>query len=208
VWSFHESTPSEKRLAQALKKAGIRYQREVAVKEFTVDFLISGWLILEVDGESHLTSDRIEKDAKRQRRLEDMGFTVIRIPAMELSRNGIKNWVQRIKHMVNAGPPGLSQEKFENKHYKRQIEKARREIREKALKMGQVARRKRRMLAYGTGWGKREPSCETETMEDYFGKKGEDFAALLEPYDWEKMPSKDEPEFVEKKKRKKRRTGK
>ena len=51
-----------------LKKAGLRFAQEVPVKGFTVDFLIDEWLVVEVDGESHLCQGE-----KREGRFETKG---------------------------------------------------------------------------------------------------------------------------------------
>ena len=63
----HRETPSEARLRVGLKKAGLRFGQEVPVKGFTVDFLVDEWLVVEVDGESHLPKGRSEKDASGRR---------------------------------------------------------------------------------------------------------------------------------------------
>ena len=184
IWSYHTETPSERKLSQGLKKAGLRFSQEVHVKGFTVDFLVDEWLIVEVDGESHLISGRIQKDASRQKLLEDSGFTVLRIPASDLSvQGGLNRWVNRIKELV-ASPPHLNRGKFENRDYQRQLAAVR-----KALAEGEEERKKRESLAYektsGKHSGEGAPSDEDEeSMEDYFGKDAEDFASLLDKYDW------------------------
>lgn len=160
------------------------------MKGFTVDFLVDEWLIVEVDGESHLVSERIQKDASRQKVLEDSGFTVVRVPASDLSvQGGLNRWVNRIKELV-ASPPHLNRGKFENRDYQRQLAAVR-----KALAEGEEERRKRESLAYektsGKPRGKVGPDEGEETMEDYFGKDAEDFSLLLEKYDWNPSPKVD-----------------
>lgn len=197
IWGYHDETPSERRLAAALKKAGLKFAREVPVKGFTVDFLLEKWLVVEVDGESHLVSGRAQKDAARQRALEAAGFTVIRIPASGLSADhDIKRWVREIKSRVDAGPPYLSNRRFENVDYKRQLAEIR-----KALEAGEAEKRRREALARDASAGgeqgrrsRRGDDDGAESMEDYFGKKGQDFASMLEGYDWKRAPVKDEDE--------------
>jgi very-short-patch-repair endonuclease len=192
IWSHHEETKSEQRLAKLLGKAGIRFSREVPIKGFTVDFLIDQWLVIEVDGESHLTSDRARHDASRQKAIEDAGFTVLRIPAHGLSSSGEqKRWLKKIRETLSF-PPHRRSEGFQNQGYLRQMENVR-----KALLLGEKERLRRESLAYnGLGdlkrAGNRQSSREEieETMEDYFGKNGEDFATLLSEYDQE-TPAKD-----------------
>ncbi len=183
IWGYHAETPSERKLSQGLKKAGLRFSQEVPVKGFTVDFLIDDWLIVEVDGESHLVSGRSQKDASRQKALEDSGFTVLRVPASDLSLpGGLNRWLNRIKELV-ASPPHLNRDKFENRDFQRQLSAVR-----KALAEGEAERKKRESLAYEDAHrrtsGSRSSGEEGESMEDYFGQDAEDFSSLLERYDW------------------------
>jgi very-short-patch-repair endonuclease len=192
IWGYHEETPSERKLAAALRKAGVKFGQEVPVKGFTVDFLVSEWLIVEVDGESHLVSGRAEKDASRQKALEGAGFTVMRIQASQLSyEQDIRRWVNIIKAKVAEGPPYLSGQSFENRDYKKQIADIR-----KALEAGEAEKRKREALAREPSHGGRDRrssrSEDGESMEDYFGKKAQDFGAMLRDYDWGKAPAKED----------------
>lgn len=183
IWSFHDETPSERKLSAAMRKAGIRFGQEVPVKSFTVDFLVDRWLVVEVDGESHLVKGRAERDASRQKAIEDAGFTVLRVPAGDLSsEGGLRRWVKRIREMAAAGPPYLNQGRSQNQDYLRQIEEARR-----ALRIGEAERAKREATAFrdpkfrtkeqgARGDGSQEP----QSMEEYFGAKAEDFGALLD----------------------------
>lgn len=184
IWSFHIETPSERKLSATMSKAGIKFGREVPVKGFTVDFLIDSWLVIEVDGESHLVKGRAEKDASRQKVIEDSGFTVMRIPAAELStESGLKRWVRRIEQKIAEGPPYLNQGRSLNQDYLRQLEEAR-----EALRIGEEERRKREAPAFGDSRRSGRPDsfreASGESMEDYFGSTAEDFEALLERYDW------------------------
>lgn len=208
IWGFHDETPSERKLSAVMRKAGLPFGREVAVKGFTVDFLLDEWLVVEVDGESHLVSGRAEKDASRQKTLEGAGFTVLRVPAGDLSsESGVKKWVKRIKERVDAGAPYLAPQRFTNEDYKRQLEQVK-----KALQAGEAERRKREALAFGPGDDRGEgpggstgpgglgsrgsggstPAAREESMEDYFGKKGQSFESLLKGYDWNKAPAKED----------------
>lgn len=181
IWSYHSETPSEAKLRVGLKKAGLRFAQEVPVKGFAVDFLIDEWLVVEVDGESHLAKGRSEKDASRQKAIEAMGFTVIRIPAGDLrSEGGLKRWVRRIEERVREGPPYKNPEKTPNQDYLRQLEEVK-----KALRLGELERERRQALAYGPkGRGSGGAQGTGETMEDYFGSEAEDFGTLLEEYGW------------------------
>ncbi len=199
IWGYHQDTPSERKLEAALNKAGVSFEREVPVKQFTVDFHVDDWLIVEVDGESHLTTSRQAKDRSRQKILENSGFTVIRVPAMDVSNEaGLKQWVSRIKQLAKQGPPGLAKPGFQNIHFKNQVETARRELMEQARKAGLAAQKRRTEEAsrYGRESSRASrPFTDTgETMDDYFGSEAEDFKRYIEEYDWSKTPLKDEPE--------------
>ena len=195
IWGFHAETPSERKLAAAMRKAGLRFGQEVPVKGFTVDFLLDEWLIVEVDGETHLSSTRAAKDARRQAALEAAGFTVLRVPASELSTDrGLKGWVAAIRRRVKEGPPYLKEERFGNLDYKRKLA----EIRE-ALRQGETEHRKREAMASAgsprsgpSSRSSRELDGDSETMEAYFGKEGQDFASMLAGYDWSHAPVKDD----------------
>ncbi len=173
IWSHHEETETERKLKKALIKAKISFSQEVPVKSFTVDFLVGDWLVVEVDGESHLTSGRAKKDKSRQKAIEDMGFTVMRIPASDLSRpSGQNRWVKTIRDTL-AKPRFGAAGGFSNAHYRAQVEKARR-----ALAQGEAEEKRRESLAF-----EKKAASEEETMETYFGEGGEDFATLLGKYD-------------------------
>lgn len=198
IWGYHDETPSERKLAAALRKAGMKFGQEVPVKGFTVDFLLDEWLVVEVDGESHLVSGRAEKDASRQKVLEGAGFTVLRILASQLSCDqDVKRWVNTIKAKVDAGASYLSRQSFDNRDYKRQIGEIR-----KALEAGEAEKKKREALARGpsvepgragaSGRGRAREAGDVESMEDYFGEKAQDFDAMLKAYDWGKAPSKED----------------
>jgi very-short-patch-repair endonuclease len=185
IWGYHEETRSEARLAQVLRKAGIRFRQEVPVREFTVDFLIDDWLVVEVDGESHLTAKRMKNDAYRQKKIEDSGFTVLRVSASSLgTASGRKSALARIKKVLSLGPPYKRVQSHPNEDLVRQV----REI-EKALRIGEIEKKKRESLAFDKSSSREHKSYES--MEDYFGTKEEDFGKLLEGYDWSRTPQKD-----------------
>ncbi len=192
IWRPHEPTRSEQAMADALRKAGLKFKKEVPIKGFTVDFLVDEWLVIEVDGESHLTSGRQKKDLARQKALEESGFTVLRVPATDLfSRGNVNRLIKQVRDMA-ASPPHLSQGGFLNTAYREQLDGIR-----KALLQGEKERKKRESMAFGPSPGQTAGATEGfseqsregiagERMSDYFGKDAEDFGALLEDYDWQK----------------------
>jgi len=133
LFSFHEETPSERKLATELSRRGVDFVREAPVRSYTVDFLIDGWLVVEVDGESHIPSSRRREDLRRQTDLESCGFTVIRIPSADLSER------KRAAYWVNA----ILDEVKHRTRRKPWLEAARR----RALAAGEDAVKRRRQLA-------------------------------------------------------------
>lgn len=79
-------TYPEKIFAAALDELDIRYTHNTRILSFYPDFLFEdSKLIVEIDGEYyHKDKDR---DAKRQRKLEDIGYKVVRFPAKQICKN-------------------------------------------------------------------------------------------------------------------------
>lgn len=176
IFGYHDETPSERKLAKALESLKLNYAREVPIKGYTVDFLIDDWLVVEVDGESHVGKEK--QDAIRQKEIEDAGFTVIRIKAMELSgRDQVKQAAKRIARLAKEGPSWCKQSGFANADWKNQIEKVKQELRH-ARSEGEETAKRRESIAYSNG-----RAAPEESMEDYFGKPGEDFAKLYAEWD-------------------------
>lgn len=165
-----------------MAKAGIHFGREVPVKGFTVDFLVDQWLVIEVDGESHVLKGRAEKDASRQKAIESYGFTVLRIPAEEVRQEGrLRQRIAQVKAMIAER---LSQKPGTwgpNEDYIRQVREAK-----KALAIGEALERARKEEAARILGPKPKESRE-ETMDEYFGEDSEDFASLLKLYEGKEL---------------------
>ncbi|WP_378184132.1 endonuclease domain-containing protein [Aquimarina sp. SS2-1] len=77
-----DGTPAEAFLwkyLKARKLEGRRFQRQHSIEYYIVDFYCaSEKLVIELDGEIHNTPQAQEKDQKRTKRLNELGFTVIR----------------------------------------------------------------------------------------------------------------------------------
>lgn len=75
-------TPAEAFLWKHLKARqleGKRFTRQHSIGQFIVDFYCaSKKLIIELDGEVHLTPNAMEYDEKRTKYLENLGYAVIR----------------------------------------------------------------------------------------------------------------------------------
>ena len=79
-----EPTSSERLLWAELSggKLGVWFRRQVIVGTSIVDFLAPARkLVVEVDGGYHGDSRHQRADARRGKRLERAGFTVVRLPA-------------------------------------------------------------------------------------------------------------------------------
>lgn len=203
IFGFHEETPSERKLAAAMQKAGLGFEKEVSIKRFTVDFLIDEWLVVEVDGESHIPEARRAKDIKRQKAIEEAGFQVLRVRASELSRpEDVKRQVRRITQRVRAGRSlaHSSSHKFDSGHYRAQVEKAR-----LALIEGRKEQQRRAALGRTEGGSCTGRQKDEETMEDYFSDRAEDFKQLLSQYEWGRKYSMNGESEVQRRKQKGRR---
>ncbi len=101
-------TPAENILWEYLrnKKLGVKFRRQHIIDFYIPDFVaLSINLIIEIDGGIH--KKQIIKDKERTRRLEILGFKVIRFTNHEVE-NDIENVINRIKEVINTlTPPNL-----------------------------------------------------------------------------------------------------
>lgn len=191
IFSFHEATPSERKLAKELSRHRVSFVREAPIRHYTVDFLIDDWLVVEVDGESHIPESRRREDLRRQRELESFGFTVLRVPSRDLSdKRRTAYWVDTI----------LSELKYQTKR-KPGFEASRR----RALTAGEHAIEERRWLTLSPpspSFDRSSPDRVTPdpassakrpqsprrsrepTMAELFGPDSLSFAELLKRSSW------------------------
>ena len=96
----HAPTESEAALWREISgsKLGVAFRRQVPVDRYVVDFLApAAGLVIEVDGGCHRR--RRVADARRQRKLERLGFVVLRLEAeLVLSRPG--EAVERVREAL------------------------------------------------------------------------------------------------------------
>jgi very-short-patch-repair endonuclease len=99
----HAATPSESALWGALRGGalGITFRRQVPIAgRYIGDFVASELkLVVEVDGSSHHA--RATADARRDRELQRLGFTVVRLP-VTLVENKLAAAVQCVRDAVAA----------------------------------------------------------------------------------------------------------
>lgn len=86
------------------KKTGYTFNRQRPILNFIVDFMCKELkLIIEVDGYSHYLDEVIIKDERKQKALEDLGYTVIRfrdadiLNQIDRVRIAISNCIEQIK---------------------------------------------------------------------------------------------------------------
>ncbi|MEW6523465.1 MAG: DUF559 domain-containing protein [Bacillota bacterium] len=173
-WAVHRETRTEAGLARALRARGLRFEREVPIEEFTVDFLVDGRLVVEVDGVSHNVQGRPQVDQRRDRRLRSLGFEVLRVPARDIAADDTKRWVECIVASLRPrGDQRLASETWKNAlpgiKTGLEAEEKRRAARQRGEKRAQAP------VQLGS------PRAEEElTMEELFKEPTtEDFATLL-----------------------------
>lgn len=70
------------------KCLGVKFRREVPIGPYTADFCCAEMkLIVEIDGEPHLTEDGRLHDRERDRYLRKLGYKILRVPGYEVIRD-------------------------------------------------------------------------------------------------------------------------
>jgi very-short-patch-repair endonuclease len=93
------------------KMLGFAFLRQRPIHQYIVDFYCPRLkLVIEIDGDSHRTKFR--GDQSRQKRLEDLGLSVLRFHDREVKHDmgnvlrRIQNWIeQRVKQSHQGHPP-------------------------------------------------------------------------------------------------------
>ncbi|PWG01540.1 hypothetical protein DF286_00640 [Sphingosinicella humi] len=100
---------------------GFKFRKQFPQNPYVLDFAcLETRLGIEVDGEAHDRGDRPARDERRDAYLQELGFTVMRVPAREVLKNlegvvlGIVEQCRRLRplHQPSAGPPPRSGEDF------------------------------------------------------------------------------------------------
>jgi len=75
-------TPAEANLWKALKNSQLnnrKFIRQHSIEHYIADFYCpSEKLIIELDGQGHFTPEAAEYDGQRTKRLNELGFTIVR----------------------------------------------------------------------------------------------------------------------------------
>ncbi len=73
---------------RALKQYGYRFCRQVIFQDYIVDFAChKAKLIIEVDGDSHVLGDGVNRDKVRDKYLAGRGYTVFRVSNPDIYEN-------------------------------------------------------------------------------------------------------------------------
>ena len=84
---------------------GHKFRRQVSIGPFIVDFLcIEKRLVVEVDGETHLSSSARAYDARRDRFFVRNGFQVLRVTNGEAIFS-LESALEKIDERCKASPP-------------------------------------------------------------------------------------------------------
>jgi very-short-patch-repair endonuclease len=81
-----------------LKTEGIEFKSQYKISRYRVDFLIKGFLVLEIDGPHH--GQQKEYDAKRDKYLKGLGYEVLRLPIWVFSVDE-RAAIEAIKELIN-----------------------------------------------------------------------------------------------------------
>ncbi|WP_376836906.1 endonuclease domain-containing protein [Brevundimonas balnearis] len=84
-------TPPEAMLWNRLRKrlpGQPIFRRQHPIDPYVADFCcVEARLVIEVDGQSHLTAEAENRDRARDRAIMTLGFAILRIPALEVLRD-------------------------------------------------------------------------------------------------------------------------
>ncbi len=108
-----EMTPWERKLWYCfLSRYDVRFQRQKAIDRYIVDFFCAkARLIIELDGGGHYHPEAQNKDANRTRKLESLGYKVIRFCNRDIDTNfyGVCTVIDReVKKALPQSPDGDS----------------------------------------------------------------------------------------------------
>jgi very-short-patch-repair endonuclease len=92
------------------KMMGYQFLRQYPIDTYIADFICRKVkLIIEIDGYSHI--DKFDKDAIRDKRLQDMGFYTLRFKEQQIYndlRNVVSAIESKISELTNQSPDPLS----------------------------------------------------------------------------------------------------
>jgi very-short-patch-repair endonuclease len=103
-------TEAEHRLwyhLRAKRLNGIKFRRQVPMRQYIADFLCSSSrLVIELDGSQHQEPEQVEYDKKRTLYFESVGYQVLRVSNEEIFKN-IGGVLEIILGVIGAGKSPL-----------------------------------------------------------------------------------------------------
>ena len=94
-------TPTENRVWQLVRNRrmlGLKFRRQHPIRGFVVDFYCAELsLVLEVEGDVHLTPQQLAVDRERAAILEGLGLRVLRIRNQDCTDEGIRHLIAQAK---------------------------------------------------------------------------------------------------------------
>jgi very-short-patch-repair endonuclease len=88
------------------RPGGYRWRKQFPLDPYTLDFTcLSARLSVEVDGEAHNRGDQPQFDLVRDRFVAEQGFTVLRLPAVEVLKNMEGCIMGIVAAYAERGPP-------------------------------------------------------------------------------------------------------
>ena len=89
-----------------MRRLGTKFRRQPSILNFIVDFYCAEvGLIVEIDGATHSTPEEVNYDQYRQRKLEAIGYTVIRftnaevIQTQDVVLDAVRTKVEELREM-------------------------------------------------------------------------------------------------------------
>jgi very-short-patch-repair endonuclease len=88
---------------------GLQLDLQVKQSNYRVDFLVNGWLVVEIDGAAwHSSPEQQSRDAVRDEHFTGLGYAVIRIPAKTVFQRP-DDAMRAVKARLQFGKPQLSE---------------------------------------------------------------------------------------------------
>jgi very-short-patch-repair endonuclease len=86
-----------KYLLRGEQMKGYGFRRQRPINNFIADFMCKDlMLIIEVDGNTHLYEETFQRDKIKQKKLEELGFTVLRFTDDDILKN-----LNKISYIIN-----------------------------------------------------------------------------------------------------------
>lgn len=86
-----------------LRSKEMELAMQVPIGRYRADFVVDGWLVVEIDGAAyHSSKEAVARDRERDRYMTGLGMTVLRIPARTVFRTPVVA-VRRVRSALGQG---------------------------------------------------------------------------------------------------------